>query len=435
MGELAPLGRLETTERPPQQGQHVDELLSAAARPARRRASRAAAGRGPAAALRRRGSPRSRRPSPPASSRPRARAAAARPCPRRRTTCASAQQPDEPAGQQPVEITAPRRPFAGCRATRSRRSSPTAAPSRRAPPRRGPRRVSRRLVAQPGHGGRQRRRRSAPAGDGRHLAESRRVGRPHVAVAQRADQRGQRLHEVLDVGVERGPVARARCRTRGSARARSASRQASMARVTVASELSVDVARSTTRAVAAARTDVPQTLATAMSTDSSGCQASDHASLNVPGAASSAPACPSRCRAPGAGAAAGIERGRWACGGRARVPCRAGPSLSRSRRAVAPEVGLQRDGRRLVGDGAEALADDDVAGHQLEQQLLALTQHRPGRVGDLGQPGEGPAPHRREGLGEPDRLDDVGRRHRQVLLPQPPGDLGQPARRRRGRAW
>ena len=55
-----------------------------------------------------------------------------------------------------------------------------------------------------------------------------------------------------------------------------------MARVTVASELSLDVARSTTRAVAASRHRVPQTLATAMSTDSSGRQASDHPSLNVP---------------------------------------------------------------------------------------------------------------------------------------------------------
>ena len=107
-----------------------------------------------------------------------------------------------------------------------------------------------------------------------------------------------------------------------------------MARVTVASELSLDVARSTTRAVAASRTDVPQTLATAMSTDSSGRQASDHPSLNVPvplvraGVPQSIPSTRSRCSSRDRARSLGLRRSSSSA-------LSSGSIASRSRRAVA----------------------------------------------------------------------------------------------------
>jgi hypothetical protein len=62
----------------------------------------------------------------------------------------------------------------------------------------------------------------------------------------------------------------------------------------------------------------------------------------------------------------------------------------------------------LPRHAAEALADDKPALDQLEPQRVALAQHGERGVGDLGQAGDGPTAQRRERVGQPGRLDDVG---------------------------
>ena len=81
---------------------------------------------------------------------------------------------------------------------------------------------------------------------------------------------------------------------------------------------------------------------------------------------------------------------------------------------------------RAVRDLAQPLADHQVAGHEVGRHLVAAAQHRPGRLADLGQPGQRPAAQRGQRLGQPDRLDDVRRGDRQVAAAQHPGHLDQP---------
>ncbi|MGY3680295.1 hypothetical protein ACVWXU_003918 [Streptomyces sp. TE33382] len=91
------------------------------------------------------------------------------------------------------------------------------------------------------------------------------------------------------------------------------------------------------------------------------------------------------------------------------------------------QVALQRDGGGAVGDFAETLADDEPVPYESERHVGALAHHGPDGVGGLAEPGERPAPQGGEGLGEPDRLDDMGGRDGPVLGAQQPGDLGHPA--------
>ncbi len=76
---------------------------------------------------------------------------------------------------------------------------------------------------------------------------------------------------------------------------------------------------------------------------------------------------------------------------------------------------------------AEPLPHDHAPLDELDGQLVALAQDGPRGLGDLGEPGQRPVADDREALGQPDRLDDVGRRDRDPLVPQHPGRVGQPA--------
>ena len=101
--------------------------------------------------------------------------------------------------------------------------------------------------------------------------------------------------------------------------------------------------------------------------------------------------------------------------------------MSRRLRWSRVEVALQRHGGRRVGHLAEHVPDDEPVLDERERHVGALAHHGPYRVGGLGQPGQRPAAHRGERLGEPHRLDDMRGRDEPVLVAQQPGDLGHPA--------
>ncbi len=96
-------------------------------------------------------------------------------------------------------------------------------------------------------------------------------------------------------------------------------------------------------------------------------------------------------------------------------------------RALLPrQVPLERyDGCR-VRDLAEHVADDEAVLDERERYVGAVAHHRPDRFQSLRQAGQRSAPHGGQGLGQPDRLDDVRRGDLPVLLAQQAGDLGQP---------
>ena len=85
------------------------------------------------------------------------------------------------------------------------------------------------------------------------------------------------------------------------------------------------------------------------------------------------------------------------------------------------------------GTAPEPLADHQPPVDQLQAQLVAVAQHRPGRLGDLGQPGQRPPAQDGQGLGQADRLDDVRAGDRQALVAQHAGDA-RPASASTGRS-
>ena len=412
--------RGERRERTAQQRQHVDERVrrerGAASRPPGASSSlvvdqqQPAAGEealDPARPLRRR------------ARRPTARGASRRPA-RRSSRPGVEQQPRDPAGQQavhvgPVDQAGQRGQPALLRLGRRRRRRPAASETAACTSSTWPRSVgapsSSRPVtacgqpdADPHH---QRRADPRQRGD---------VGAPHVAVAQRADQRRQRRHQVQRRRRRAPPARRAPASTAGEASARSASRQARPVRVSsasVASRRPVSTARRGRRG----GTVVPHAPASTRSTANSGCQ------RQPPGLAERALACrrwsagraPVDAEQPQPVQQRGCAPGR--CGGagrgRARSPC--AYRLSRSRRCAARQVGLQRHRRRRRRGPSRAARPRPVVGHQPRRRVVAVAQHGAGRLGHLGQPGQRPAPQAGERLGEPDRLDDVGGGDGQVL--------------------
>ena len=54
------------------------------------------------------------------------------------------------------------------------------------------------------------------------------------------------------------------------------------------------------------------------------------------------------------------------------------------------EIGLQRDRRHVPVDRAERLPDHEMVRDIADGELVAVTQHRPGRLGHLGQTGQRP---------------------------------------------
>ncbi len=74
------------------------------------------------------------------------------------------------------------------------------------------------------------------------------------------------------------------------------------------------------------------------------------------------------------------------------------------------EVGSEGDRRRPRWDLADGVADDKATPYQVEDGVVAAPEHRARGVGALGQSCEGTAAHRSQGLSQPYRLDDRGRR-------------------------
>lgn len=91
------------------------------------------------------------------------------------------------------------------------------------------------------------------------------------------------------------------------------------------------------------------------------------------------------------------------------------------------QVALERHGRCGGGYFAQDVADRQPVLDQREGDVGALAEDGADRVGGLGEPGQRAAPQRGEGPGEPDGLDDVGGGDLPALLPEQPGDLGEPA--------
>ena len=91
------------------------------------------------------------------------------------------------------------------------------------------------------------------------------------------------------------------------------------------------------------------------------------------------------------------------------------------------QIGLQRHSRDPLVHRPQSLADHEMLGDVLDRPLVTIAQHRTGRFGHLGESGERPGAQTGQCLGQPDRLDDVRARRRQVPLPQTARDPGQPA--------
>ena len=271
------------------------------------------------------------------------------------------QQPDDPAQQQPVQVgpvgqlsqggqpalRAGRRGLSlstGSRLSTQAQGASRAArgaadlvdPARASPPR------CRRPGRRPPAAGR---RRSAPPAS-RSTRRSAAVSvRADVAVALGPGQRRQRLHQVHDVGVQRGPVGQ----RASSRRARRAGRPAGSARPSGSAPAGCRRgATCSTRAVAAASTVVPQTDASTSCTAYSGRQRDAQVSRNVPWLCDVA-------LAPAATQSRSSSRSRWNSWDRAPVDRlaqvevaaagRPAPAAPAGVRQVADQVGLQRHGR------------------------------------------------------------------------------------------
>ena len=350
--------------------------------------------------------------------------AAARP--RRVEPAGVEQQPGQPAGEQRGRpARSPSRPSVASHSARSR-------PRRAGRSRRARRRAlaqygGRRVGSSPATAGQARRRPGStrPAGD---RGQPGGVGAAHVAVAQRAGQRGQRRHQVADVGVERGPgvdAAQHRRAARRPGRRAGTSTQPVTSASVGDSSAHASAHRWSRRRPPWCRTrwprpGRPRTRAR---------QRSRHDSQNVPwprrsSAGRHAPVHaeqPQPVQQPAASRSFGLRRSRSST-------ARARPACSRSRRALRGEVAASGTAGVSSGTAPEPLAHHRLAGDQLQQHVVAVAQHRPGRLGDLGQPGQRPAAQHGQRLGQPDRLDDVRAGDRQVLGAQHPGDLDQPPR-------
>ena len=91
------------------------------------------------------------------------------------------------------------------------------------------------------------------------------------------------------------------------------------------------------------------------------------------------------------------------------------------------QVLLDGDHRRASGHLAEPLPHHQPVVDQAHRQVAAEAEHRPGRRVQVAQVRGGPVPEGGGRLREPGRVDHLGGRRVEVLGPQQPGDLGEPA--------
>ena len=75
------------------------------------------------------------------------------------------------------------------------------------------------------------------------------------------------------------------------------------------------------------------------------------------------------------------------------------------------QVAGQGDHRRVVRDGAEVVADEQLGGDEPQRQRRAAGQGRFGGVHHLAEAGAGPGPQGGQTLGEADGLHGGGRAH------------------------
>ena len=98
-------------------------------------------------------------------------------------------------------------------------------------------------------------------------------------------------------------------------------------------------------------------------------------------------------------------------------------------RALLPrQIPLKRHRGRTFRHLTQHVTDDEPVLHEGERYVRALAHHSPYGVGGLGQPGQRPAAHGGEGLGEPYGLDDMGGGDAVVLVTQQTRHLRHPAR-------
>ena len=282
----------------------------------------------------------------------------------------------------------------------------------------------RRVVGQPAHRGGQP---GADPHDQRpgHLGQRRRVRAPHVAVAQRPHQRGQRRHQAGHVLVQRRLLVQRpqhlgqRVRQVGQQRALHRGRHRDQVAGPAGRIGDLRAGRRGHRGAPQRRVDDrdrqlgPPAQDPALAERPRGAHrvVGDLAPADVQG-----PQPVQQHRPVPVELLAEVQRDR--------LVERVDPELQRL--GPGPQVHLQRHRLRALRDLAQPLADHQVAGHEVRRHLVAAAQHRPGRLADLGQPGQRPAAQRRQRLGQPDRLDDVRRGDRQVAAAQHPRHPGQP---------
>ena len=252
------------------------------------------------------------------------------------------------------------------------------------------------------------------------------VGAADVAVALRPHQRGQRLHQVQHVGVDRGPLVE-----------RAEQRRGRLGQVGLEAGLQHPGQHRQRGLGRTGRAPGPRSRRRRWCPTRRP-RRRRHGELRLPLQA------PGLAEGAGAAHVAGRrarpvdaeqpqpveQRGAPVVEGAAQVEVEgAGVRLALQLRgaAGAQQVGLQRHRRDVVGDRPEPLPHDQVVGHEPGRERVALAEHRPGGLVDLRQPGERPAAEPGEVVGQPDRVDDVGGGDGQVALAQRVRDPGQPA--------
>ena len=96
----------------------------------------------------------------------------------------------------------------------------------------------------------------------------------------------------------------------------------------------------------------------------------------------------------------------------------------------ARDVLLERDHRRVLGDLAEPVADDELGAHERERHVGAVAEDRAGGVQQLVEARERAIADPRQRARQPHRVHDLGGRRVETLAAQQPGGAAEPARDR-----
>ena len=94
----------------------------------------------------------------------------------------------------------------------------------------------------------------------------------------------------------------------------------------------------------------------------------------------------------------------------------------------ARDVLLERDHRRVLGDLAEPVADDQLGAHERERHVGAVAEHGAGGVEQLVQARQRAVADARQRARQPHRVDDLGGRRVEALGAQQRGGAAEPAR-------